>query len=101
MKINKYIIMIVLVAAALLLVACVSEEGARKHAARGAAMPAGIISGMEWQAMIYDTRGGKDMMIGRFKSRSECNQAVAEHMGKQRGRKKGHLASACAVMARN
>lgn len=101
MKKNKYIVTILSLAVALMLSACVSEEGARRHAAKGSEMPTGVIAGMEWEAKVYSTSGGDEKVLGHFQSRSECHGAVLAYMEAHAAGHQGDLASACAVTASN
>ena len=82
---------IVLFTFAIALSACVSEEGAREHAEKGdAAAKVGMMPGMMWKAIVYNTDAGKHMELGQFESRDECHQATQAHMDGHKQPKKGH-----------
>ena len=78
--------------------ACVTEEGARMHADRGKASSPGMVPGMMWQAVVYNTDAKEEMELGRFESRSECRDATQAHMAGHEQPKTGHLASACVLV---
>ncbi len=65
-----------LMACALLLTACVSEEGAKKHAGRQAT------DGLQWSATIYASQreGAKTETIGEFNSLDECMEMARKHL---------------------
>ena len=71
-------------ACALLLSACVTEEGARKHAARQHA--AEVSDGLTWSATIYSSqrKDAKTETIGEFSSRTECMHKAMMHI-KEKG----------------
>ena len=96
----KLFISTLLLALTIALSACVSEEGARKHAAKGHAddSKVGMMSGMMWKAVVYNTNAEEQMELGHFESRDECHEAVQAHMTGHEQPKEGHLASACVVM---
>ena len=99
----KLFISTLLLALTITLSACVSEEGAREHAEKGHAVASkvGMMSGMMWKAVVYNTNAKKQMELGHFESRSECHEAVQMHMTGHKQPKKGHLASACVVVRAN
>ena len=99
----KLFISILLLALTITLSACVSEEGAQKHAEKGNAMASkvGMMSGMMWKAVVYNTNAEEQTELGNFASRSECHEAIQAHMVGHEQPKKGHLASACVVVAAN
>ncbi len=99
----KLFISTLLLALTITLSACVSEEGARKHAEKGHAVASkvGMMSGMMWKAVVYNTNAKKQTELGHFESRDECHEAVQAHMTGHEQPKKGHLASACVVVAAN
>ena len=82
------------------LAACVSEEGARKHAEKGNAVAtkAGMIPGMMWKAVVYRTSGKQNIELGHFESRDECQEATQAHMAEHKKTAKGHPASACVIV---
>ena len=99
----KLFISTLLLTLTIALSACVSEEGARKHAEKGHTMASkvGIMSGMMWQAVVYNTNAKEQMELGQFESRDECHEAVQAYMVGHEQPEKGHLASACVVVAAN
>ena len=95
----KLFISTLLVSFAVALSACVSEEGARKHAMKGeTASRAGVMPGMVWKAVVYNSASKESLELGRFESRDECHQANQAHMVDHKQPEKGHLASACEVV---
>ena len=78
--------------------ACVTEEGARMHAERGKASSPGMVYGMMWKAVVYNTDAKEQMELGRFESRGECEAATQAHMAGHEQPKKGDLASACVLV---
>ena len=88
---------------AIALSACVSEEGAHKHAAKGDAVAskAGMVPGMVWKAVLYNTDAKKHTELGEFESRDECYEATQAHMAKHQQAKQGHPASACVIVKSN
>ena len=96
----KLFISTLLLAVTIALSACVSEDGAEKHAAKGDAVASkvGMMPGMMWKAVVYNTNAKKQMELGHFESRDECHEAVQAHMTGHEQPKEGHLASACVVM---
>lgn len=98
----KLFISTIIFAITIALSACVSEEGARKHAEKGGvALKAGMIPGMMWKAVVYSTDAKNKMELGHFESRDECQQATQTHMEKHKQPKKGHFASACEIVKSN
>ena len=81
--------------------ACVSEEGARKHAEKGNALAAkaGMMPGMMWKAVVYSTDDKKSAELGHFESRDECHSATQAHIDEHQETPEGHLASACVVVS--
>ena len=79
--------------------ACVSEEGTQKHINKGSATTkVGVMPGMMWKAVVYDTNAKKSLELGYFESRNECHDATLSHASKRKKTKKGHTASACVIV---
>ena len=99
----KLFISTLLLTLTMALSACVSEEGARKHAERGYALASevGMMPGMMWKAVVYHTDTKEPMELGHFESRSKCHEATQAHMTGHEPPEKGHLASACVVVKAN
>ncbi len=74
-------------ACALLLAACVTEEGANKHAAKQHAEDGGL----KWSAVIYSSqrKNAETEAIGEFGSRGECMSMAMAHI-----KEKGYAESA-------
>ena len=96
----KLFISILLLTLTIALSACVSEEGARKHAERGDAVATdvGMMPGMMWQGVVYNTDAEEQMELGHFESRSECEEATQAHIAGHEQPEKGYLASACEIV---
>ncbi len=71
-----------IMACAFLLSACVTEEGAKKHAAKQHAST----DGLKWHATIYSSQrtDAKTEKIGEFNSRGECMDTAMVHI-KEKG----------------
>ena len=100
MKKNKSMVMILSLVAALMLSACVSERGVREHMAKGKAMPAGVISGMVWEAKVHGA-GGDEKVLGHFESRGECHHAVMMHKEAHAASQSGDMVSSCTATPSN
>ena len=98
MKLLAYMLLSLIVIA---LSACVSEEGAQKHAQKGSEMTAkaGVVPGMMWEAAVHKTGTAKSMELGHFASREECHEAISVHASEQKKAKKGFSASTCSIVA--
>ena len=68
-----------LLLACMLLVACVTEEGAKKHLAKQHAAAA---DGLQWNATIYSSQrqGSNKETIGTFGSLVECAEVAMKHI---------------------
>ena len=75
--------MLFLTACAFLLSACVTEEGAKKHAAKQ--HQAAAVS-LQWSATVYSSqrKNAKTETIGGFDSLSECTNKAMMHI-KEKG----------------
>ena len=69
----------VVMACALLLSACVTEEGAKEHAAKQHEAAA---DGLQWKATVYTSqrKNAKTEFVGEFGSRSECMEMAVKHL---------------------
>ena len=68
-----------IVICALLLSACVTEEGAKKHQAK---QQKATSNGLEWSATVYSSQGpgAKTEMIGKFGTYNECVDKAMQHV---------------------
>lgn len=84
-------------ACTLLLSACVTEDGAKKHAAKqGAGQSNAMAGGVMWSATVYSSQkpGAATEMIGEFDSYRECIDQAMRHV-----REKGYADGAYACDA--
>ena len=58
----------------LLLVACVTEEGAKQHRAQA------YTSDGSWESVVYPKPGSDGVAVGMFNSRGSCADHAKQHM---------------------